>query len=135
MLRIRALLVSPFLLSAAAGCGRTASETPSSPEPRIVPVGDYRVTVEVENQNFYQATIYAYRPGSRLRLGIVGTSEKETFAFSWPTGDLRFLVDFLAVGCLLTPQPLAVTEGDELILILQPQDYRGATQAVCRAGR
>ena len=60
MLRIRALLVSPFLLLAAAGCGRTASETPSSPEPRIVPVGDYRVTVEVENQNFYQATIYAY---------------------------------------------------------------------------
>ena len=28
-----------------------------------------KVSVEVQNQNFYQATVYAYRAGNRARLG------------------------------------------------------------------
>lgn len=90
------------------------------------------ISVEVQNQNFYQATVYAYRPGNRTRLGVVESQSTRLFEFVWITGDLRFLVDFLANGCILT-EPLPVDRGDDLLLILQPQDYRKASQAVCRA--
>ncbi len=54
-----------------------------------------------------------------------------SFEFAWIAGDLRFLVDFFANGCLLTP-PMAVDRGDDLLLILEAQDYRNTSQALCR---
>ena len=90
------------------------------------------VSVEVQNQNFYDATIYAYRLSSRTRLGVVESHSTRSFEFRWITGDLRFLVDFFANGCILTDQ-LPVDRGDDLLLILEPQDYRKASQAACRA--
>ena len=90
-----------------------------------------QISVEVQNQNFYQATVYAYRLGSRTRLGIVESQGTRSFEFVWITGDLRFLVDFLAGGCILT-QPMAVDRGDDVLLVVEPQDYRRASQAVCR---
>ena len=90
------------------------------------------ISVEVQNQNFYQATVYAYRAGNRTRLGVVESQGTRSFEFAWITGDLRFLVDFLANGCILT-EPLPLDRGDDLLLILEPQDYRKASQAVCRA--
>ncbi|MCH8936953.1 MAG: hypothetical protein IIB90_14620, partial [Gemmatimonadetes bacterium] len=77
------------------------------------------ISVEVQNQNFYQATVYAYRAGSRTRLGVVESQGTRSFEFVWITGDLRFLVDFFANGCILT-EPLAVDRGDDLLLILEP---------------
>ncbi len=90
------------------------------------------ISVEVRNQNFYQATVYAYRAGNRRRLGVVESQSTRSFEFVWFTGDLRFLVDFFANGCILT-ESLPVDRGDDLLLILEPQDYRKASQAVCRA--
>ncbi|MCH8146031.1 MAG: hypothetical protein IIA55_15070 [Gemmatimonadetes bacterium] len=90
-----------------------------------------KVSVEVQNQNFYQATVYAYRAGNRARLGVVESQSTRSFEFVWITGDLRFLIDFFANGCVLT-DPLAVDRGDDLLLILEPQDYRRASQALCR---
>ena len=89
------------------------------------------ISVEVQNQNFYQATVYAYRAGNRARLGVVEAQGTRSFEFVWITGDLRFLVDFFTGGCILT-QPMAVDRGDDLSLILQPQDFRRASQAGCR---
>ena len=93
--------------------------------------GREAVSVEVQNQNFYQATVYAYRAGSRTRLGVVEGLSTRSFEFVWITGDLRFLVDFLASGCILTER-LSVNRGEEVLLILEPQDYRRASQALCR---
>ena len=90
-----------------------------------------QISVEVQNQNFYGVTVYAYRAGSRTRLGVVEGLSTRSFEFVWITGDLRFLVDFLASGCILTER-LSVNRGDDLLLILEPQDYRKASQAVCR---
>jgi len=90
------------------------------------------ISVEVQNQNFYQATVYAYGAGNRTRLGVVESQGTRSFEFVWITGDLRFLVDFFANGCILT-ESLPVDRGDDLLLILQPRDYRKASQAVCRA--
>ncbi len=90
-----------------------------------------QISVEVQNQNFYGVTVYAYRAGSRTRLGVVESQSTRSFDFVWITGDLRFLVDFLAGGCILTP-PMAVDPGDDVLLVVEPQDYRRASQAVCR---
>ena len=113
-----------FAAFACAGGGGTGRPTPADQNREI--------SVEIQNQNFYEATIYAYRRGSRTRLGMVESHSTKSFDFVWTTGDLRFLVDFLANGCILTDQ-LNVTRGDLLLLVLEPQDYRKASQAVCRA--
>ncbi len=89
------------------------------------------VSVEIRNENFYEATVYTYRAGSRTRLGVVESHSTRSFEFRWITGDLRFLIDFFANGCLLTPS-MPVDRGDDLLLILQAQDYRKSSQALCR---
>ena len=110
--------------------GGSGTGTPMS---SIRPAADEKkeISVEVQNQNFYEATVYAYRAGSRRRLGVVESHGTRAFEFMWTTGDLRFLVDFLANGCLLT-QRMTVNRGDDLLLILEPQDYRKSSQALCR---
>ena len=119
-----------FLVFAAFACaGGSGTGAPAS-SPRLADEKE-KVSVEVQNQNFYQATVYAYRAGNRARLGVVESQSTRSFEFMWITGDLRFLIDFFANGCVLT-QPMAVDRGDDLLLILEPQDYRRARQAVCR---
>lgn len=120
-----------FWVFAAFACaGGSGAGAPTS---RVPPVDEKEeISVEVQNQNFYQVTVYAYRGGSRTRLGVVESQGTRSFEFMWITGDLRFLVDFLASGCILTER-LSVDRGDDLLLILEPQDYREASQAVCRA--
>ena len=113
-----------FAAFACAGGGGTGRPTPADQ--------DREISVEIQNQNFYGATVYAYLRGSRTRLGMVESHSTKSFEFLWTTGDLRFLVDFLANGCILTDQ-LNVNQGDLLLLVLEPQDYRKASQAVCRA--
>ena len=119
-----------FLVFAAFACaGGSGTGAPAS-SPRLADEKE-KVSVEVQNQNFYQATVYAYRAGNRARLGVVESQGTRSFEFVWITGDLRFLIDFFANGCVLT-DPLAVDRGDDLLLILEPQDYRRASQALCR---
>ena len=120
-----------FWVFAAFACaGGSGTGTPTS---RIRPADDKEeISVEVRNQNFYDATVYAYRLGSRIRLGVVESHSTRSFEFAWTIVDLRFLVDFLANGCILTEQ-LQVSRGDDLLLILEAQDYRKASQALCRA--
>ena len=118
-----------FWVFAAFACaGGSGTGVPTS---SVRPMEKEKVSVEVQNQNFYQATVYAYRAGNRARLGVVESQSTRSFEFMWITGDLRFLIDFFANGCILT-DPLPVDRGDELLLILEPQDYRKASQALCR---
>ena len=125
------ILCLVFWVFAAFSCaGGSGSAAPRS---SIRPANDRKeISVEVENQNFYVATVYAYRLGRRTRLGVVQSQSTRSFEFLWTMGDLQFLVNFLANGCILT-EPLVVDEGDDLSLVLEPQDFRKASQAVCRA--
>jgi hypothetical protein len=100
-----------------AGCailpGRAGSEeSPEEERPRYL-------KVEVDNQNFYDATIYAVRPGIRLRIGRVVGFGKETFQFAWPDLDLRFEIALLSVGSYYT-WSLPVERGDHLALTILP---------------
>ena len=115
------------LVLATAACGSSLSET------RLPPPESQELTVEVRNHNHNAITVYAYRGGFRDRLGFVEAANTQTFTFRWPTNDVRFLIDFLAQGCLLT-ESLPVEAGDELLLIVRVVDNQDASQAQCRLG-
>lgn len=76
-----------------------------------------QIAIEVHNDNFHDATVYAVRPGLRQRLGFVGGFGKDTFKFRWAPGDLRIEIDLLAAGRYYT-QVMDVAEGDELQLTI-----------------
>ena len=118
-----------FWVFAAFACARGSGTGAPGSNVRSTERG--QISVEVQNQNFYGVTVYAYRAGSRTRLGVVEAQNTRSFDFVWITGDLRFLVDFLAGGCILT-HPMAVDRGDDVLLVVEPQDYRRASQAACR---
>lgn len=75
--------------------------------------------IEIENDNFNDATVYALRGGLRLRLGFVGGFGRDTFKFRWPDGDLRIEIKLLAVGSYYT-QVMSLDQGDELRLTILP---------------
>lgn len=87
--------------------------------------------MEVRNDNHSSITVYAYRSGFRDRIGFVAAANTQTFTFKWPTDELRFLIRFLAQGCLLT-ESLPVDAGDDLLLIVRVIDDHQASQARCR---
>jgi hypothetical protein len=76
-------------------------------------------TIEVDNNNFHDATVYAVRGGLRLRLGFVSGFRTDTFKFRWSDGDLRIEIKLLAVGSYYT-QVMSVDQGDELQLTILP---------------
>ncbi len=118
----------PGILMLAAACGGAAMnpQFEAGPAPPL--------SVEVQNQNFNAITVYAYRGGFRDRLGYVEAANTQTFEFTWPmNNDVRFLIDFLAQGCILS-EPLPVFEGDELLLIVRTVDDQDANQATCQPG-
>ena len=86
--------------------------------------------LEVTNQNFYSATIYAYRGGFRRRLGDVEASRTREFTFAWPFQEVRFQIDFLAAGCIFG-EVLPLVHGDRITVLIEPSDHRRASHSLC----
>ncbi len=130
IIALQKITVAAVALMTACSMGHAG---PPTTDPRQTALGSRErgLRVEVQNQNFYDVTIYAYRGGSRTRLGTVSTNHTEFFTFDWSLTEVRFLVDFLSAGCLLTAS-LPVHEDEELLLILQSSDHRRASQRTCR---
>jgi hypothetical protein len=98
-------------------------------DPSVAPALQQReLTVEVRNHNFYDATIYAWDSGERLRLGMAQGKSTTTFSFRWDLGDLRFIIDFIGAGELVG-EVLAVDPGDDLVLIVGSEDHRRANRS------
>ena len=108
-----------------AACAGKAQEVRESPLP------DQTYSIEIENQNFYSATVYAYRQGYRKRLGTVESNRTRSYSFTWPYTDIRFQVDFLAAGCTIG-QSISVVQGDQYGLIIEPADHQRASRSLCR---
>lgn len=88
----------------------------SDEEPRAAPV----ITLRVDNQNYYDATVYAVTDaGEQQRVGRVTGLSRGTFTFRWLHNDLRVLIQLLADGSAVTPSVI-VTPGDSLNLVIQP---------------
>ncbi len=127
MKHLKVAMATISLTVLAACAGRSARSTSFVDTDSRLP----GLTVEVQNQNYYPATIHAYRAGSRRRLGSVEAHQTASFSFVWPNSELRFLIDFLAAGCIIT-ESLAVDDDDNLLLIIEPADNRRARREVCR---
>ena len=121
-LAINHIAIAGLILLAACG-SRGRSIRPDSFDGQ-----DYRV--EVSNQNFYSATIYAYRDGYRRRLGDVGANRTSAFTFAWPFPEVRFQIDFLAAGCIFS-EVIQLVDGDRLSVWIQPADHRRASRSLC----
>ena len=117
MIRSR-VWVSLFVISTSVcGCALLGRSEPRERQAR-------ELTVHVQNQNFYDATLHAIGPGgSRHRLGRVPGNSEDTFTFRWTFLGLRIEISLLSVGATLTDE-LPVDEGDELELIVTADLHR-----------
>lgn len=97
-------------------CGLAGGGGGWDEEPQPEPI----LTLYVENQNFYDATLYALsRSGEQQRIGAVGGNHHATFSFRWLQGELRVMIRLLAGGTTAT-ETMLVSPGDSLHLIIQP---------------
>ncbi len=111
----RPLMALPLmlLLIALAGCGGRAGDA-GTPTPSAE-----QVRVTIQNDAFYQATVYLLRGAERRRLGTVNAAS--TTAFTLPRHlvhgltDLRFVVDWIGRRAQVSETILA-EPGDEIRL-------------------
>jgi hypothetical protein len=101
--------VAVVVVGAVAGCAKKA---PSMPEQE-------NVTVVVDNQNFYDATVYLRWYGERRRLGsVTGFTQKE-FETRWVAPELQVEIDLLAGGTYRGDR-VAVSPGEIVEVELPP---------------
>jgi hypothetical protein len=73
------------------------------------------ITVEVENQNFYDATVYLLWQSDRRRLGVVGGNAKQSFTTNWGGPQVTVMIEMLA-GRRYQSIPVGVSPGDDLVV-------------------
>jgi len=101
-----------------------AGDPVQSAKPAPDPAG---LTIEVENHNFSDATIYAFDSGNRLRLGRVTGKTTQSFTFRWYQNELQIIVDFTGGGWIVSDkQPVYPGVDDNLRLIIGSADHRWA---------
>lgn len=71
------------------------------------------ITLDIQNDNFYDARVFARWNGERQRLGLVTGLDSEVFTMSGRTGDLRIEVDFVATRNYVS-RSVSVSPGDYL---------------------
>ena len=78
------------------------------------------VVIEVQNNNFADATVFIVRDGERHRLGVVVGKTDEDFPFPWrPNMTVRLEVRFIGGARCVTPD-YGMGPGDRFVLDLQP---------------
>jgi hypothetical protein len=115
------LKVAAALMLAAqlGGCaGRKGADSEAGPQSQA------DVTIEVENQNFYDARIYLLVYGNRTRLGQVTGNSTQTFSFAVQPDDIRIEVDFIGGAGGFITESMPVSAGDQLELQILPDAHR-----------
>ena len=114
-----AFVISALALvtSACGGARQAEGERPAEGEP------SRDITLQVENQNFYDARIYLLESGTRTRLGSVPGNSTQSFRFRSRTDTARFVIDFVGGGELTTTS-IQVSPGDELVLTVTATSHR-----------
>ncbi len=102
------------------GCAGAGGSTPGPWAGSVSRASD-EVEIVVQNLNFSQATVYAFRGGDVRRLGIVAGKSEATFRTPWHMSDIRLRVKLLAGSGFLTER-IAVSPGEILELII-PSHY------------
>lgn len=102
--RLTVFLVLSIGLSAACSSRRPAREESFPP-----------VTVRVDNQNFYDATVYMIWQSDRRRLGVVSGNGSENFTTNWHGPEVTVQIEMLA-GRRYQYIPIGVSPGDRLVV-------------------
>jgi hypothetical protein len=111
---VRLLLVLGIALGLGA-CGPFKTRAANDAQQRYV--------LEVDNHNFYDATISVTDQGSRRRIGVVTGLTSKKFEFDWPKNALAFEIDLIGGGKYFTSS-LPVSPGDVLGLQVRPDLHR-----------
>jgi hypothetical protein len=111
---VRLLLVLGIALGLGA-CGLFKTRATNDAQQRYV--------LEVDNHNFYDATISVTDQGSRRRIGVVTGLTSKKFEFDWPKNALAFEIDLIGGGKYFTSS-LPVSPGDVLGLRVRPDLHR-----------
>ena len=121
------MVVAPMLL---VGC----ASVPPTPTP-FSEIGANGVELSVENQNFYDATIYVVSEvGTERRVGDVVGNTSRSFQVPWDfTQDMSIRFEMLAGGWCRT-HPVVVSPGDELGLEIVPNFEASAFCAATGGG-
>jgi hypothetical protein len=107
---LRAIALAIAVLSACTACVTgNATENPF----RAGRTGDEEVRLTVRNNDYRDATIYAYWNGARDRVGMVVGKTEETFTLRWRGEEIQLEVDFVAGGRYRT-EVVPVYRGDHL---------------------
>ena len=109
-----------LLLVLAAGCG--GARNLANPFEGTA-AQSQSIRINVENNNFNEATLRAVARGER-RLGVVQGNSRESFQMNWPAvDDLRIRIDILA-GEDFTTNRISVGPGETVHLTIQNPLYR-----------
>ncbi len=106
-------------LMLAAACGGAGSGLGE-----LEPMPETELTLHVENQNFYDAAIYAVAPSvPERRIGSVPGNTERTFTFRWTWIEVQIHVRLVG-ATRFTTETMPVEPGDELELIITPDADR-----------
>lgn len=112
MFRLRHTSAMIALVLVVAGCG------PLGGGSRAAPRG-HELTLNVKNQNYYDATLYALYQSRRQQIGTVSGMSERAFSLDWGHPDIRIEIYLLSVGSHFT-EPMFIEDGDELELVIDP---------------
>ena len=76
------------------------------------------IRVEVENQNFYDATVYAITTAGEQRLGVVGGNSTKMFTARLTRPDFVHLRIRMLGGRSFKLDPIDASPGETLVLII-----------------
>ena len=103
-----------FVALAAAGCASPGRAVPLFGEPEEKQL----IRIQVQNNDFNDATLHALWDGGRKRLGTVTGKGSGTFTLAWDhDGPLQLEIDFLAGG-KCTTGAITAKPGDSLDLLI-----------------
>ena len=105
-------VLAVVLAGAGVGCATTG---------QVIESDDATVRIDVVNNNFQDATLYALWTGQRSHLGIVPGKGEATYVLPWPRSfELQIEIDLLA-GDRCTTRGIVTDPGDDLWLEIRSE--------------
>jgi hypothetical protein len=112
----RTFLYVLFAIAAATTACHSGRVTPKDLDPTLP------TTIEIDNQDFNDMTIYVVRSGQRTRLGVANGNKKTTLTIPAyminGTAYLRFLADPIGGDRKPVSEEIDVSAGDQLVMII-----------------
>lgn len=118
--RDRPALLPVIVLAAALTVAACASSQRSNVMQSASGFGEEEVQITIQNNDFRDATIYAYWNGVKDRIGMVTGKTTDSFETQWRSEEVQLEVDFVGGGGFYSDR-MPVYQGDHLDFVILPQ--------------